>query len=93
MQDGVNLLLCGGTRLQDDTLEGQILTGQGMVQVNCDLIVCDVGYCSVECLLTVAKRYDGANLYVLVIEYAVAKENAFVQVKYVLLAVLSVCLV
>ena len=64
-----------------------------MVQVNGDLIVCDIRYCSVECLLAVAQGNDGANLYMLVIKYAVAQEYAFVQFKYVLLAVLAVCLV
>ena len=64
-----------------------------MVQVNCDLIVCDVCYWSVGCLLAVAQGDDCTNLYVLVIKYAVAQEYAFVQVKYVLLAVLAVSLI
>ena len=64
-----------------------------MIQVNGHLVIGYLGYRGVECLLTVAKRYDCTYLNVLIVKDTVTQEYAFVQFQYILFTVFSVGLV
>ena len=88
-----NLLSRGLARLKDGTLEMQRLTSQRMIQVNLHLLLANSHDMSVKtAALLVLQGNDGIFIDVFVVEMTIDAEHLTVQVKHMLLQVVTVCL-
>ena len=93
VDDGLYLLVCSLSCLNDRAYEVQILAGQRVVEVYCHLVVADFQHLAEETLsVLVLQRNDGILVYIVGVELAVDAEHLLVGVQHAFCLMLSVCL-